>query len=226
MIAASVSWNICTRMPRAKRHKNRYCWNTKIAEDVFLRLIKEYANGSTATAAAEKVSRWCVRSGQKPVTRPTVSNLFLRIGDYLFFQFYWVEQRGTAEASGKILRLMFDMTYGQVDFNEWRKEVGQETSSLLFYKVLRERSKANSGLEYRYFASQVGFASHMKTAIEIAAAQGKDDAASASRELYKALERLLRHEPLGSVEFPIVRLHREIRDGIPFAYFVVESSED
>jgi hypothetical protein len=62
--------------------------------------------------------------------------------------------------------------------------------------------------------------------MEIAAAKGKEDTASASRELYKALEWLLRHEPLGSVEFPIVRLHREIRDGIPFGYFTVESSEE
>lgn len=71
-------------MPRRRKHKNRYCWKSNLAEPVFLAVLNQWCKGRSAVRAAETINRWGRRRWAKPITRETVSRYFIELGVHLW----------------------------------------------------------------------------------------------------------------------------------------------
>ena len=72
-------------MPRKEWiQKNRYCWNSNLDEDAFLRLLRLYCAGRPCSRAARVLARYARRYDAQKVSRQTVNRYCLLFGERLY----------------------------------------------------------------------------------------------------------------------------------------------
>lgn len=196
-------------MARKYRRKNRYCWDTKLPEPVFLALLKQYCKGRNASETARVLERWRKSRGFKRVSRQSVTDHFLRIGDFLFAKLDWKARGVPFEEWGRILMHMFDVMNGDIDFDAHWKELEESPDNLIFYRILRSRSKRHGGLDLERFAAHVGYATWKRTAIvSFVGIKKYVSNPDASTVMFRYLLDLFLKEPIGSVRLDRIVLYR------------------
>lgn len=196
-------------MARKYRRKNRYCWDTKLPEPVFLALLKQYCKGRNASETTKVLTRWCESRRFKRVSRQTVTDHFLRIGDALFAKLDWKGKNIPFEDYGRILIHMYDIMNGDIDFDAHWKELGESPDNLIFYRILRGRSKRHGGLDLERFPAHVGYALWKRTAIiSYVGIKKSVSNAEAASTMFRYLVEAFLKEPIGSVRLDRIVLYR------------------
>lgn len=199
--------------------KNRYCWNSNLDEALFLRMLRLYCRGVSASRAARILARHHRRFDTGKLSRQSLTRYYLLLGDYLYdllppdYKFAdLVLDEGNGENNGAerdadydiqlILMALRHILYDKVAWNDPMNKALIGNSTQAIHAILKEHSIARRGIPAETFCTHFAYAMWR---ILIEAYKPDQRPAHA---LYEFLTEILEARPIGSFELLSVRLVR------------------
>lgn len=198
--------------------KNRYCWNATLDEEAFLRILKLYTRGRTASHSARVIARHASRFGARKVSRQAINRYHLLFGDYLYAMLpdslkfahqlpddfdpddpeynadYFIKQ--------SIMNLHHTL-YEKVGYRDPVNDSLLTNKTQDMYKFIKRQSQARCGLTLETFAN------HFALSFWHLYIRAIDPLQPIGRALYEHLKATMEEYPLGSFEMLSIRLENK-----------------